>query len=405
MKNVVKVALLSSIITAAMVYVVFQWRPGPPEAPAATSQIDLTSPPPESPTTAAAAAAAPVPAPPPPASSLTDDEKNSISIYQRYSSGVVNITSTTMAYDFFLRPVPESGTGSGAVMDDEGHIVTNYHVIRDAQRLEVTLPDRSKHTARVVGADENDDLAVIQIDVPKGSLTPIPLGTSKGLLVGQKVLAIGNPYGLERTLTSGIISSLGRSIQAENGRVIEGIIQTDAAINPGNSGGPLLSSQGEIIGINTAIFSPSNSGNIGIGFAIPVDTVRRVTNDLITLGYVRRPYLGIAQPVIPLQNVRGLADALGLDTNGGLLIVNIVPGSPAAVGGIRGSSRQEIVGNYRVPAGGDVLLAIQGKEVNTVQEMASEIDRYKPGDKVTVTILRGNRKIDLPITLKEAPKR
>ena len=395
MKKIIKVALLSSIITAAMVYVVLEWRPLAPESsrPPAVSWASTPLN-----TTTRPAAPAPVP--------LSDEEKNNISVYQRFSSGVVNITTTTLGYDFFLRPVPmESGTGSGAMIDDLGHIVTNFHVVRTAQRLEVTLPDRTKHVAEVVGVDPNNDLAVIQIKVAKNQLTPIPLGTSRGLLVGQKVLAIGNPYGLERTLTTGIISSLGRSIQAENGMIIEDIIQTDAAINPGNSGGPLLNSQGEIIGINTAIVSPgANSGSVGIGFAIPADTIRRITGDLITLGYVRRPYLGIGSPIIALKEVSGLAEALGLDTDGGLLIVNVPPGSPAAAGGIHGATRQEIIGNYRVPAGGDVLLAIQGKEVNTPQELASEINRYKPGDTVNVTILRGNRKVDLPIVLREAPK-
>src|SRR5437899_7855658 len=282
MKNLIKVAFLSSVITAAMVYVMLEWKPlrsefsRPPDVSWASSPVSVPS------------------AVPP--GGLSEEERNNIDIYQRYSAGVVNITTTTIGYDFFLRPVPtESGTGSGAVIDDQGHIVTNFHVVRDAETLEVTLPDKSKHEARVVGADPNNDIAVIQINVPRGRLTSVPLGTSKGLQVGQKVLAIGNPYGLERTLTTGVISPLGRSIQAENGRVIEDIIQTDAAINPGNSGGPLLNSQGEIIGINTAIFSPQNGGNIGIGFAIPVDTVKRITKDLITLGYVPHAYLGVAQ--------------------------------------------------------------------------------------------------------------
>jgi putative serine protease PepD len=335
---------------------------------------------------------------------LTTDEKNNIEIYEKYGRGVVNITTTTLEYDFFLRPVPmESGTGSGAVIDDQGHIVTNFHVVRNAQRLEVTLPDKTKHTAEVVGADPNNDLAVIQIDAPKVRLTPIPLGTSKGLQVGQKVLAIGNPYGLERTLTTGIISSLGRSIQAENGRVIEDIIQTDAAINPGNSGGPLLNSQGEIIGINTAIYSPSNSGSVGIGFAIPADTVRRITKDLITLGYVPHADLGVTQS-LALPDVPWLPRALGIDTDSGILVVAVLPRSAAAAGGIRGASEQVRVGNYLIPAGGDVILAFEGKPVNSAQEMAAEIDRHKPGDRVTVTVLRGNKKVDLPIVLQEAPK-
>jgi putative serine protease PepD len=233
-------------------------------------------------------------------------------------------------------------------------------------------------------------------------MTPIPLGTSGGLLVGQKVLAIGNPYGLERTLTTGIISSLGRSIQAQNGRVIEDIIQTDAAINPGNSGGPLLNSSGEIIGINTAILSPSN-GSVGIGFAIPADTVRRIVGDLISLGYVRRPYLGIRRSVA-LADLPGLAERLGINSGDvGLMVLNVQPNSPAERGGVRGASREVIVGNYRVPAGGDVILAVEGRAVNSTQELGGAIDRHKPGDRITITISRGNSRLELPIVLAEAP--
>src|SRR6266704_3431151 len=387
MKNPVKVVFLSSIITAALVYVLLEWRPlrsefaRPPDVSWASSTVSATA---------------------PPAGNLSDEEKNNIDVYQRYGGGVVNITTTKLGYDFFYRPVPmESGTGSGAVIDDQGHIVTNYHVVRGAERLEVTLPDKSKVDAKVVGADANNDLAVIQISVPRGKLTSIPLGTSKGLLVGQKVLAIGNPYGLERTLTTGIVSSLGRSIQTENGRIIQDIIQTDAAINPGNSGGPLLNSEGQIIGINTAIVS----GGVGLGFAIPADIDRRITSDLVTLGYVRRPYLGVSQRgLIALMDVPWLADGLRLSTEVGLLVVTVQPNSPAALAGIHGASQEVIVRNYRVPAGGDVILAFQGKEVNSLQDLAREIDRYKPGDKVAVTILRGNKKTDLPVVLQEAPK-
>ncbi len=392
MKNIIKVAFLTSVITAAMVYVILEWRPLGSEGPEAPDVSWANS---TSPTSAVTPAV--------PAVDLSSDEENNIEVYQKYGRGVVNITTTTVGYDFFYRPVPvESGTGSGAVIDDQGHIVTNFHVIRDAQRLEVTLPDKSRHSAVIIGADPNNDLAVIQTDAPRDKLTPIPLGTSRDLLVGQKVLAIGNPYGLERTLTTGIISSLGRSIQAENGRVIEDIIQTDAAINPGNSGGPLLNSKGEIIGINTAIFSPSNTGNIGIGFAIPADTVRRITKDLITLGYVPHAYLGIAQS-LSLVDVPWLARALELEPKG-LLVVAVQPNSAAAAGGIRGASRRVRVGNSVIPVGGDVILALQGKEVISAQEMAAEIDRHKPGDRVTITILRDERRIDLSIVLQEAPK-
>jgi len=389
MKNLIKVAFLSSVITAAMVYVILEWRP---------LRSELSRPPDVSWASSPAAAPAPVPG------NLSDEEKNNIDVYQRYSGGVVNITTTTLGYDFFLRPVPtESGTGSGAVIDDQGHIVTNYHVVRGAERMEVTLPDKTKFDAKLIGADPNKDLAVIQVNVPRGRLTAIPIGTSKGILVGQKVLAIGNPYGLDRTLTTGIVSSLGRSIQAENGLIIDDIIQTDAAINPGNSGGPLLNSQGQIIGINTAILSPANSGSIGIGFAIPADTVRRITSELITTGYVRYPWLGIRSMVV-LTDYPGLADALQLDTQGGLIVGDMYPNSPAAKAGIRQSTQQLRIGYRRLPVGGDVILAIQGKPVNTLQEYQTEIARYKPGDKVSVTVLRNNRKVEIPVTLEETPR-
>ena len=388
MKSLIKVAFLSSIITAAMVYVLLEWRPlrsefsRPPDVSWASSTVSAT-----------------VPAP---AANLSEDERNNIDIYQKYSQGVVNITTVTVAYNFFLRPVPQTGMGSGAVIDTQGHIVTNYHVVKDAEQLQVTLPDKSKHSAKVVGSDPNNDLAVIQIDSARG-LTPIPLGTSKGLQVGQKVLAIGNPFGLDRTMTTGIISSLGRSIESDNGRVIEDMIQTDASINHGNSGGPLLNSQGQIIGINSAILSPSDTGSIGIGFAIPADTVRRITDELISRGYVRHAYLGIGQPVA-LAEYPGLGDALNLGTNSGLMLVTLDRNGPAGVGGIHGYNREVIVGRLRVPVGGDVILAIQGKEVNSLQQLQTEIDRHKPGDTVNITVLRNNKKMDLPITLQEAPR-
>lgn len=393
MRNLIKVAFLSSIITAAMVYVLLEWRPlrselsRPPEVSWASSPSGATSP--------AGPAAAP----------LTDDERNNIEVYQKYSQGVVNITSTSVACcDFFLRPVPQSGMGSGAIIDAQGHIVTNFHVVQDAELLEVTLPNKTKHKARVVGTDPNNDLAVIQIDARTG-LTPIPLGTSKGLQVGQKVLAIGNPFGLDRTMTTGIISALGRSIQAPNGRIIDDIIQTDASINHGNSGGPLLNNQGQIIGINTAIFSPNDTGNYGIGFAIPADTVRRIADELVRLGYIRHAYLGVdPRGLIPLADIRGLADALDVNTEGGLLVINVPPNGPLAEAGIREANRRVRVGNVVLPAGGDVILAIQGKNVNSFLELATEVDRYKPGERITVTVLRGNRKIDLQVTLQELPR-
>ncbi|HMF02773.1 MAG TPA: trypsin-like peptidase domain-containing protein [Terriglobia bacterium] len=391
MRNLLKVAFLSSIITAALVYVILEWKPlrselsRPPEVSWASSPVSMTS-----------------PAPPAP---LTDDERNNIDVYQKYSVGVVNITSTSVAYDFFFRAVPQSGMGSGAIIDTQGHIVTNYHVIRDAELLEVTLPNKTKHKAKVVGTDANNDLAVIQIDVPRGGLTPIPLGTSKGLQVGQKVLAIGNPFGLDRTMTTGIISALGRSIQAENGRIIDDIIQTDASINHGNSGGPLLNNQGQIIGINAAIVSPNDTGNYGIGFAIPVDTVRRITDEILKLGYVRHAYLGIdARGLLSLGDNPGLADALDLNTDHGLLVGKVPADGPLAQAGIREGTKRVRVGNYLIQAGGDVILAVNGKDVNSFVELASEVDHHRPGEAITITVLRSNRKADLQVTLQEQPR-
>ena len=209
------------------------------------------------------------------ATALTDDEKVNISVYQKASPSVVNVISTVITRDFFLNPIPREGSGSGSVIDPQGHILTNNHVIRDAQKLEVTLLDGSKWPAKLIGTDPDNDLAVIKIDAPAEKLKPLPMGDTRKLQIGQKVLAIGNPFGLGLTLTTGIISSLGRNIRSEVGSMIEDLIQTDASINPGNSGGPLLNSDGEMIGINTAIVSPSG-GSVGIGFAIPVNTAKRI---------------------------------------------------------------------------------------------------------------------------------
>jgi S1-C subfamily serine protease len=386
MKNALKVAFLSSIITAALVYVVLEWKPLRPEAsrPPEVSWASSVSPAPP-------AEAAPV--------RYSDDERNNIEIYEKYGPGVVNITTTTLAYDFFLQPVPQSGTGSGSIIDTEGRILTNFHVINQAQRLEVTLHDKSKYPAKIVGIDPNHDLAVIKIEAPKEKLKPIPIGTSKGLVVGQKVLAIGNPYGLERTLTIGIISSLGRSIEAPSRRIIDDVIQTDAAINPGNSGGPLLNTAGEIIGVNTAILSESG-GSAGIGFAIPADTVKEISQDLITLGYVPHPYLGVRTP-INLADYPMIVRGLRLNTDHGLFVTDVSPGSPAQKGGIRPPNDVVIIGNAQVPVGGDIILAINGKDVGNTTNLASIIEKFKPGDRIVVTVLRDGRKIDLPVTLAE----
>ena len=387
----IKVAILTSVTTAAVIYVLLAWKPlgeiqNSPLVSWASSSAGSSS------------SASPAPAPKGGNVPISEDELNNIEVYQKTNSGVVNITSKSTVYTIFYE-VPQSGSGSGVIVDNAGHIVTNHHVIKDAEQLEVTLADKSTHSARVVGDDPNNDLAVLQINVPKDKLSPIPLGTSKGLQVGQKVLAIGNPYRLDRTLTTGIISSVGRSIPTDNGRIIEGVIQTDAAINPGNSGGPLLNTSGEVIGINSAIVSSASGGNVGIGFAIPVDTVRRIKDDLIALGYVRRPYLGIE--AIQLSDNPGVAQLLEIEPKG-LLIYRVMPGSPAAAAGIV-AARQGVIRNYRVPVGGDVITAFDSTEVNSSAELGTVIDRHKAGDKVTLTVLRGSQKTKVSVTLQEAP--
>jgi S1-C subfamily serine protease len=389
MNNLIKVAILTSVTTAALIYVVLEWRPlgDVRHSPLVTWASSSST-----------SSASPLAEPKDGSGHISEDELNNIEVYQKANTGVVNITSKSMVYTLFYE-IPQSGTGSGVIIDNAGHIVTNHHVIKDADQMEVTLADKSTHTARLVGDDPNNDLSVLQIDVPKEKLSPIPLGSSKNLQVGQKVLAIGNPYRLDRTLTTGIISSLGRSIPTENGRLIEGVIQTDAAINPGNSGGPLLNTSGEVIGINSAIVSSANGGNVGIGFAIPVDTVRRITTDLITLGYVRRPYLGI--DAIQLTDNPGIATLLGIEPKG-LLIYRVTPGSPAANAGII-AAREGVIRNYRVPIGGDIITALDTVEVNSSLELGTAIDRHKSGDRVTVTVLRSNQKVKIPITLQEAP--
>jgi len=301
------------------------------------------------------------------------------------------------------RDQKQHALGTGVVFDRNGYIVTNNHVIDHANTVDVMTTDKRMFKAKVVGTDPDIDIAVLKIDV--SNVPTIVLGDSSTLHVGDTVMAFGNPFGLNFTVTRGTVSALGRS--QLNIEPVQDFIQTDAAINPGNSGGALVDVHGEMIGINTAILSPGGGGEagggfIGIGFAIPVDTVRRITGDLITLGYVRHPWLGVQS--IALQDFPGLSRALRLESDRGLMIVTVLPNSPTAQGGIRGATQEVIVGNYRVPAGGDVLLALQGKELRSRDDLPTEVDRYKPGDKVTVTVLRGNRKIDLPIVLQEAPR-
>ena len=325
---------------------------------------------------------------------LDSEEQNNIGVYRKNIGSVVNITSRVMTFDFFYGLVPQEGQGSGFVFDKEGHILTNYHVIADARQVEVTLHNRKKYRASIVGTDKSHDLAIVQIKAP--DLQPMVLGDSTNLQVGQKVYAIGNPFGLAGTLTRGIVSSI-RQVQEPDGLVIDEAIQTDAAINPGNSGGPLLNWHGEVIGINTMIAS-SVGQSAGIGFAIPINTAKAVVNDLVTLGRVRRPALGIR--TIPIDPE--VANELGLAADYGLLIVQAVPGGSADRAGLRGGSDRAYLGNTPIMIGGDLIVAIDGEKVESQQILAQIMNKHRAGDTVKVTIFRGKKRLEVPVVLGEA---
>jgi S1-C subfamily serine protease len=326
--------------------------------------------------------------------SLDAEEQNNISVYRKNIGSVVNITSKAVTFDFFYGLMPEEGQGSGFIIDKEGHILTNYHVIADARQIEVTLHNRKKYRATIIGTDRSHDLAVVQIKAAE--LTPMVLGDSNNLQVGQKVYAIGNPFGLAGTLTRGIVSSI-RQVQEPDGMTIDDAIQTDASINPGNSGGPLLNMHGEVIGINTMIAS-SVGQSAGIGFAIPINTAKAVINDLLTLGRVRRPALGVSTIPVDPQ----LADQMGLAADYGLLILQVVPGGAAEHAGLRGGNERAFLGNTPIMLGGDLIVAIDGKKVEDQQELAEVMNNHRAGDSVRVTIYRGKRKMDVTVTLGEA---
>jgi len=334
---------------------------------------------------------------PPPANgdvSLDPTEAENVRIYKQASPAIANIVTRAMQYDFFYGVVPVEGAGSGFVIDTAGHILTNDHVVEAAETIEVTLGDQSRFNAKKLGADERNDIALIQIDPGGHKLTPLPLGDSRNLLVGQRVLAIGNPFGFQSTLTTGVVSSLGRTVQTGENTFIDDAIQTDAAINPGNSGGPLLNTHGEVIGINTAIHSDTGA-TVGIGFAIPINTARRIANDLITQGRVRRATLGVEGRGIWPQ----LAHALNLPIEHGILIERVTPGGPAAQAGIRGGTRTVLAGLQQLMIGGDVLIAIDGKAVTSETDLNLLLNRDEPGDNVTLTILRDGKKMDVRVKL------
>jgi S1-C subfamily serine protease len=327
------------------------------------------------------------------------EEQNNIGIYKRVLPSVVNITSTTLVFNFFYGTVPQQGQGSGFVLDKAGHVLTNYHVVAGANRgIEVMLSNKRRYSAKVVGTDRTHDLALLQIDAP--NLEPVTLADSSGLAVGQKVYAIGNPFGLSGTMTRGIISSI-RTLPRDRGSEsapIEDAIQTDAAINPGNSGGPLLNSHGEVIGINTMIASNGADQSSGIGFAIPINTAKAVLADLTKYGRVKRPSLGIVSYAIGPE----LASQMGLAADSGVLIQKVIPGGAAERAGLRGGNEQAYVGNTPIMLGGDLIVAVDGKEVTDPQDINAMMDKHQAGDTVSVTIYRGRKQITLKLILGEA---
>lgn len=330
------------------------------------------------------------------------DEQNSIEIYRNTHTAIVNITSTVLRRGWFYEIVPDRASGSGFLIDDKGAIVTNNHVVSGSSKLQVALADGSKYDAAIVSRDPSNDLAIIKI-TPRKPVRYLQMGDSDKLQVGQKVLAIGNPFGLEGTLTTGIVSSLGRTIRDEGERTLENMIQTDAAINPGNSGGPLLDSSGVVIGVNTAIYNASgeSAGNIGIGFAMPVNRVKPMLDAYRSGVKFGRPWLGV-----DIVYVSGdLAVELSLPESGGLLIQHVHEGSAAEAAGLRGPRRAVELGNYVLGIGGDLIVAIDGKPVERINSLQQAQAKKRPGDTMELEIIRGGRKMKVSVTLGTAPER
>jgi S1-C subfamily serine protease len=325
---------------------------------------------------------------------MATDEQNNIEIYRTLSPGVVNIHSTTYARDFFGFVEPQEGSGSGSVLDQAGNILTNNHVVERAEKLSVSFGGQKNYAATVVGRDPDTDLAVIRlVEKPREPLTVVPLGDSDKLVVGQKVLAIGNPFGMDRTLTTGVISGLQRPIRARNNRQIEGAIQTDASINPGNSGGPLFDSHGRMIGINSQILSPSGA-SAGVGFAVPVNIAKRIVPQLINSGRVRRPKLGITQ-----RNVELFKNQLDLPVSEGVVIWQVAANGAAARAGLRGLTQTEN-GDVEI---GDIIVGIDGDKVSNSDDLYRLLDKRQIGDTVRVEILRNGRRVAVPVRLTEGP--
>lgn len=327
---------------------------------------------------------------------LTEEESINVRIYKAASPAVANILTKATEYDFFMDPVPVEGAGSGFIIDPRGYILTNYHVVAGAQTMEVILGDQSRYPAKFIGADQRNDVALIKIE-PKGKqLASLTLGDSSTLQVGQKVLAIGDPFGFQSTLTTGVVSALGRTVQTSQSTFIDEAIQTDASINRGNSGGPLINTHGEVIGINSAIYTPSGT-TAGIGFAIPINSAKLIANDLMSGGKVRRAYLGVQ--TIPVGG--WLAEALDLPTQEGLLVEVATKGGPAASAGVHGGDRTAQAGMRKITIGGDVIVALDGQKVGSQFDMNVLLNRKRPGDTVTLSVYRGAKKVDIPVKLGE----
>jgi len=331
---------------------------------------------------------------------ISSDEQNNIDIYSNLNSAVVNITTEVLAYNFFLEPVPkEGGTGSGSIIDSSGIILTNTHVVENAYKVYVNLSDGTQYEGEVVGKDLENDLAVVRIKPEGKLLNTIPLGSSSKLKIGQKVLAIGNPFGYDRTLTTGIISGVARPVRGKNNLIIQNMIQTDASINPGNSGGPLINSAGEMIGINTMIFSPSG-GSVGIGFAVPVDTASRVIPDLLKFGTVKRGWLDIT----PVQLNPRIAQYAGLSVSKGILVSKLLDNGNAHKAGLKGGSKAVRYGRSIIYLGGDIIVELDGQEISTYTDMFSALEDNKPDESVSISYIRKGKLYKSKIKLIQRPE-
>jgi S1-C subfamily serine protease len=332
-------------------------------------------------------------------------ESQVIAVYEAVSPAVVNITNRSYVYDMFMRAVPQEGSGSGFVYDTEGHIVTNYHVVENAKELLVTLANGQVYEAEIIGTDPANDLAVIRIDAGANLPEPVALGDSDKLRVGQFVAAIGNPFGLEQTLTTGVVSALGRVIESpEDSRFIGEAIQTDAAINPGNSGGPLLDLKGRVIGVNSQIISPSGASS-GIGFAVSSNTVQRVVPELISRGYYPHPWLGTQMLTLTPATAEIFREAgMNVPVDAGLLVIEAVEDGPADKAGMRGGSRAVHIGRYQIPLDGDIIITIDGEPVNNSQELTVYLETQTTvGDTVELTIIRDGEEQAIQVILEERP--